>query len=86
MQEDDTTADRPPQYEIRVAGHLPTRWAASFDGLSLVNESDGTTTIAGPVVDQSALHGVLRTLRDFGVSLLSVTQVTPDHHEGPRHG
>ena len=61
------------QYEIRYKGHLHGRWAASFDGLSLTNESDGTTTIDGPVVGQAALHGLLQRLRDVGVPLVSVT-------------
>ena len=51
-----------PHYEIRVKGHLGSRWAAWFDGLSLTNEDDGTTVIRGPVVDQAALHGLLQKL------------------------
>jgi hypothetical protein len=69
--------DNPVHYEIRVKGHLDTRWAAWFDGLSLTNENDGTTAIEGPVADQAALHGLLQRLRDVGVPLLSVTQVNP---------
>ena len=64
-------------YEIRVKGHLDARWSAWFDGLSLSHESDGTTLMRGPVVDQAALHGVLQKLRDVGMPLVSVTQV-PD--------
>lgn len=75
--------DRPVQYEIRVKGHLDARWVAWFDALSLTNESDGTTTIHGPVVDQAALHGVLQRLRDVGVPLVSVTQVNPTHPDTP---
>ena len=75
MQADDGTNDAGSlQYDIRVQGHLDARWAAWFDGLSLTNESDGTTVINGPVVDQAALHGVLQKLRDLGVPLVSVTQ------------
>ena len=65
------------RYEIRVQGRLESRWAAWFDGLALIAENDGTTTIHGPVVDQAALHGLLRKLRDVGLPLLSVTQVPP---------
>jgi len=65
-------------YEIRIKGHLDTRWAAWFDGLSLTNESDGTTLIQGPVADQAALHGLLQKVRDIGLPLVSVTQVEPD--------
>jgi hypothetical protein len=63
------------RYEIRVQGHLDSRWTAWFDGLTLTQEAGGTTLIAGDVVDQSALHGVLQRLRDAGLPLISVTQV-----------
>jgi hypothetical protein len=75
--------DRPGRYEIRVKGHLGTRWAASFDGLSLTHDSDGTTVIHGHVVDQAALHGVLRKVRDVGLPLVSVIQVEPDQTDHP---
>ena len=65
------------RYEIRVAGRLGSRWAACFDGLSLANQDDGTTVISGPVVDQAALHGLLKKLRDLGVTLLSLTGTAP---------
>jgi hypothetical protein len=66
------------RYEIRLKGHLDSRWAAWFDGLSLTNESDGTTVIYGLVADQAALHGLLQKVRDVGLPLVSVTQVDPD--------
>ena len=74
----DTTAGhphKPGRYEIRLEGHLGSRWAAWFDGMTLTARSDGTTVLEGPVVDQAALHGLLRKLRDTGLPLLSVTQV-----------
>ena len=67
----------PDRYEIRVRGHLAPRWAAWFDGMTLVAQDDGSTVIRGPVADQSALHGLLRTLSQVGLPLLSVTPVTP---------
>jgi hypothetical protein len=71
------------RYEIRLKGHLGPRWAARFDGMTLTARADGTTVIEGPVVDQAALHGLLRTLRDLGLPLLSVTQVEPDPPGAP---
>ena len=70
-------------YEIRLKGHLDSRWAAWFDGLSLTHESDGTTTLHGPIVDQAALHGVLQKVRDLGLPLVSVTQVDPEQRDVP---
>ena len=64
----------PGRYEIRLKGHLGSRWAARFDGMTLTTRTDGTTLIEGPV-DQAALHGLLRALRDLGLPLLSVTRV-----------
>ena len=63
------------RYEIRLKGHLDARWATWFDGLSLTHEGDGITVIHGPVVDQAALHGVLRRVRDVGLPLISVIRV-----------
>jgi hypothetical protein len=64
------------QYAIRVKGHLAARWEQSFDGFTLTPESDGTTVLEGFIVDQAALHGVLRRLGDLGLPLLSVTPTT----------
>jgi hypothetical protein len=67
----------PDRYEVRVKGHLAGRWAAWFDGLTLTPQSDGTTLIEGPVVDQAALHGLLQKVRDTGMPLVSVEHVEP---------
>ena len=71
------------RYEIRLKGHLDSRWAAWFDGLSLSNEIDGTTIISGPVVDQAALHGLLQKVRDVGLPLVSVTEINQDVPDVP---
>jgi hypothetical protein len=68
------------RYEIRFKGHLDSRWATWFDGLTLTQESDGTTTIQGPIVDQAALYGVLQKIRDLGLPLISVGQLDPTNH------
>ena len=65
------------RYEIRIKGHLDDRWAAWFGGLTLTREDNGETLLAGAVVDQAALHGLLRKVRDLGMPLLSVTCVRP---------
>ncbi len=67
----------PARYEIRLKGHLDDRWAAWFDGLTLTRDADDTTLLAGPVVDQAALHGLLRRVRDLGLPLIAVSQVEP---------
>ena len=69
-------------YEIRVDVHLDDRWASWFDGLALTHETDGSTTLRGPVVDQTALHGLLQRIRDLGLPLVSVTTIAPLHPEG----
>ena len=78
------TRREPAQYEIRLKGHLDARWAAWFDGLSLIQESDGTTLIRGSVIDQAALHGLLSKVRDLGLPLIAVTQVDPKQMEGKK--
>jgi hypothetical protein len=65
-------------YEIRVNGVLGSGWSAWFDGLQITSDDRGQTTIAGPIADQAALHGLLAKVRDLGLPLLSVRQVPPD--------
>ncbi|MNV79528.1 hypothetical protein D3C71_1730850 [compost metagenome] len=62
-------------YEIRLKGHLDVRWANWFEELNLTCENDGTTVLTGPVVDQAALHGLLRKVRDLGLPLISVIRI-----------
>lgn len=70
--------DEPGLYEIRIKGHLDDRWAAWFEGLTLTRESNGDTLMSGTIVDQAALFGLLRKVRDMGVLLISVTLVGTD--------
>ena len=73
--------DRPASYEIRLKGHLDPRWAGWFEGLTITLEDNGETRLIGPVVDQAALHGLLRQVRDLGIPLISVTQTAT---KGPK--
>ncbi len=65
----------PGLYAIRIKGHLDDRWATWFGGLTLTREANGTTLLTGPVVDQAALYGLLRTVRDLALPWVSVVQV-----------
>ena len=64
-------------YQIRIKGHLGPQWAGWFEGLTVSLETDGETLLSGPVVDQAALYGLLRKLRDVGLPLISVTRANP---------
>jgi hypothetical protein len=74
------------QYEIRLRGHLDDRWAACFEGLRITREANGDTLLTGPVVDQAALHGMLRTVRDLGLPLVSVLQLNRRPANEPHTG
>ena len=71
--------DKPPSnaqfYQIRLKGHLGAQWATWFDSLTITLEENGDTLLSGPVVDQSALYGLLKKVRDLGMPLVSVVQV-----------
>jgi hypothetical protein len=62
-------------YEIRIQDHLPDRWLDRFAGLTIARESDGTTTLSGPLPDQTALHSILLRIRDMNLKLISVNQI-----------
>ena len=67
-----------PVYAIKVQGHLSRQWLSWFDGLTITLEDDGNTLLSGSLVDQSALHGVLKKIRDLGMPLLSVNSGDPN--------
>jgi hypothetical protein len=66
-----------PCYEIRLKGHLDSQWTDWFGGLTITLEEDGTTLLTGPIIDQAALHGLLKKVRDLGMPLVSVSPVAP---------
>ena len=74
----------PMLYEIRVKGHLDVRWTDWFEDLTITLEKNGDTMLAGPVIDQAALHRLLRKVRDLGMTLLSVNlrkEITDEQSE-----
>jgi hypothetical protein len=73
-----SSREPPVPYEIRVEGVLYPCWSAWFDGLRVSSDASGTTTIAGPVTDQAALHGLLSKVRDLGLPLIAVRRIPPD--------
>lgn len=62
-------------YEIRIRGHLSRQWTEWFEGLTITQEDDGDTSLTGQVVDQAALYGLLRKVRDLGMPLISVIRM-----------
>jgi hypothetical protein len=72
---------QPMVYQIRIRGHLGPQWTDWFDGLTIILEEDGNTLLTGPVIDQAALHGLIKKVRDLGMPLLLVTSVGPDQAE-----
>ena len=70
-------------YQIRITGHLGRHWADWFAGLAITLEENGDTLLTGPVVDQAALYGLLRRVRDVGLPLVSVTHLKPAHADTP---
>ena len=74
---------QPMVYQIRIKGQLGRQWADWFEGLAITLEDNGDTLLTGPVVDQAALHGVLKKVRDVAMPLVSVMRVKPDPAERP---
>ena len=69
---------QPIVYQIRIKGHLGRQWMNWFEGLTITLEEDGNTLLSGLVIDQAALHGILKKVRDLGMPLLSVNSVGTD--------
>jgi hypothetical protein len=67
------TASQPVVYQIRIKGHLGSQWTGWFEGLTITLEEDGDTLLTGPVIDQAALHGLIKKVRDLGLPLVSVS-------------
>jgi len=76
-----TDPSEPMVYQIRLKGHLGCEWTDWFGGLTLTLEEDGDTLLTGSVVDQAALFGLLKKVRDLGMPLLSVNCVKPGQSE-----
>ena len=70
--------DQPIVYQIRIKGSLSAAWTDWFEGLTITLAEDGDTLLSGPVVDQAALHGLLKKIRDLGMTLVSVNPVRND--------
>ena len=70
---------QPMVYHIRIRGHLSDHWGRWFAGFTITLEDNGDTLLTGPVVDQAALHGLLKKVRDLGMPLLSVSRVDAGH-------
>ncbi len=74
-------ASEPKIYQIRIGGQLGSQWAAWFEQMALTLADNGDTLLTGPVVDQAALHGLLRKVRDLGLPLISVIRLQPGQED-----
>lgn len=77
----DQNAGQPIVYEIRIAGHLNSQWTGSFGDMSITLLAEGDTLLTGPVLDQAALYGLLKKVRNLGMSLLSVNRVETSQNQ-----
>ncbi len=70
-------SNRPDIYQIILQGHLSSQWSDWFDGFTITLDQRGQTILVGPVIDQAALHGVLKKVRDLGIPIISVNRLDP---------
>ena len=78
QQKSERDPEQPTVFQIRIQGHLGRQWQGWFEGLTITLEEDGNTLLNGPVADQSALHGILKKIRNLNMPLLSVNVMDPD--------
>jgi hypothetical protein len=71
------STDRPDIYQIILEGHLSSQWSDWFEGFTITLDERGQTILVGPVIDQPALHGLLKKIRDLGIPLISVNRLDP---------
>jgi hypothetical protein len=77
--------DEPLAYQIRLKGQLDSAWADWFDGLTITADDDGTTRLSGLAIDQAALHGLLKKVRDLGLTLISINPIDPGRPTADLH-
>jgi hypothetical protein len=75
---DEQKKDTAEIYGIKIHGHLDTKWSEWFYGMTITHERDGTTTLCGPLPDQTVLHSVLERIRDMNLELISVNHIVSD--------
>ena len=71
-------SNRPTIYQIKIKNHLSSDWTDWFEGLTITPEEDGDTLLTGPVIDQAALYGLIKKVRDLGMTLISLNPVQPN--------
>jgi hypothetical protein len=76
-QTNDEKPEQHPCYEIRIKGYLDDEWVDWFEGLTITLDENGDTLLTGPIIDQAALHGLLKKVRDLGIPLVSISPVEP---------
>lgn len=80
---DEHKRNNPTIYEIKLKGHLDTKWTEWFYDMTIIHESDGTTTLRGPLPDQAVLHSVLGRVRDMNLILINVRKMNTANHNRP---